>query len=389
MKKPVSTEKLRLKLDKNLVFFVLVTLSMAAMVWFGLNSDIHYSPINMNGISFVPGKVTQVVSETIETDQRGLKRGRQDLQVELLSGARKGDVIDVVNYLSVDHNYYVKAGQGIIVYLDQQPGETYYSATVQSYDRTWALCAAIVLFFVLLAVVSGKTGIRSAFGLLFTFVVVFGLLIPLIVRGAPPVPLALGLVLCIVVVSLISILGFTKKTTASIVGTGLGIVICCLLFGIISYMLQITGYNVSQVDALVLIENNTDIRIGGFLFIGVLIASLGGVMDVSVSVASSVAELKDTNPTLSFKSLFRSGVVIGRDVVGATLNTLIMAFTGSAFVSLILFRIYDYPLIMLINNDEIVIEVLQALASSSALILCAPITAFITARVYTNTKKKL
>lgn len=378
---PVSLKNLD---RRDIVFFVTVSLAMIVMAWYGLHSGIDYTPINMDGISFVKGKVQEVVSEDIEIDQRGLHRGRQDLLVELLSGSRSGEIIDVVNYLSVDHSYYLHTGSRIIVYLDQQPGETYYYATVQSYDRTLAILLIIGLFFGLLAFASGQTGIRSAFGLLFTFVVVFGLLIPSIIQGAPPVPVALVLILCIIVISQISILGFTRKTYASVLGTSLGVLLCCGFFGLFSLMLKINGYNIPEVDAMVLIENATNIKIGGFLFISVLITSLGGVMDVSVSVASSVAELKETNPKVTFNNLFRSGISIGRDVVGATVNTLIMAFTGSALISLILFRIYGYPLIMLLNNDEIVIEVLQAAASSSVLILCAPATAFITARMYTS-----
>ena len=374
--------KLRLTFNKNTVFFLVVTLAMAAMVWYGLNSSIDYRPINMDGIAFVPGKVLEIVSEDTEIDSNGLHRGRQDLSVKLLSGIRKGDVIDVVNTLSVDHNVYVRKGSRIIVYLDQQPGDEYYYATVQSFERQWAIIAVVALILCLLAAVGGRTGIRSAFGLIFTFVVVFSLLIPLIIKGAPPVPLALGLVLCIIVISLISILGFTKKTVVSILGTGSGVVICCIFFLILSRVLHITGYNVENIDPLVLIAQNTNIKVGGFLFVGILVASLGAVMDVSVSVASSMAELSETNPKATFKSLLSSGVKIGRDIVGATLNTLIMAFTGASLIMLIMFRIYNYQTELLINHNEIGIEILQAAASSSALILCAPITAFVAARMY-------
>jgi uncharacterized membrane protein len=230
--------------------------------------------------------------------------------------------------------------------------------------------------------VGGKTGIRSAFGLVFTFVVIFSLLIPLIVKGAPPIALSLGLILCIIVVSLVSILGFTRKAWVSILGTSAGVILCCAIFLLLSRMLMISGYQIAEVDSLVVIEMNTNIKIGEFLFVSVLIASLGAVMDTSVSVASSVAEIGEAHAVGSFKKLFQSGLRIGRDVVGATLNTLIMALTGTSLITLILFRVYKYPYPLLINHNEVAIEIMQAAASSAAMILCAPITAFIAARAY-------
>ncbi|MDR1160368.1 MAG: YibE/F family protein [Syntrophomonadaceae bacterium] len=382
--------KFRAVINRNTVFFFVVTLAIAAMIRYGWSRGIDYSPLNTDNISFMPGRVTEVVSDLTEIDEHGLHRGRQDLQVELLSGARAGEVIDVRNTLSIDHSVYVTKGQKIVVYLDQHPGESSYFATVQSYERTGGIYTVIALFLCLLAAVGGKTGLRAAFGLIFTFVVIIFLLIPLIIRGAPPVWLSLGLIFCIIAVSLISTLGFTKKTCVSILGTGIGVVFCCVFFVLVSNALHITGYNVPEIDTLIVVEQNTNIKVGDFLFVGILISSLGAVLDVSVSVASSVSELSETDKSLGFNSLFRSGMRIGRDIIGATANTLIMAFVGAFFVTLIMFRIYHFQFFQLINLNEISIELLQAVASASALILCAPVTAFIAARMYggKSVKKK-
>jgi uncharacterized membrane protein len=374
--------KLRAVINRNTVFFSIVTLAIAAMLWYGLTGGIEYSPINLEGITFLPGRVTQIIFDQTEIDELGLRRGRQDLRVELLSGERRGEIIDVRNNISIDHNVYVTKGQKIVVYLDQQPGESEYFAIVQSYERTGAIYTVAGLFLCLLAAAGGKTGLRSAFGLVFTFSVIIFLLIPMIIRGASPIWLSLGLVLCIIVVSLISTLGFEKKTYISILGTSIGVVCCCVFFVVVSKALHVTGYNVPEIDTLIVIGQNTDIKIGELLFSGILLASLGAVLDVSVSVASSVSELSETDKRPGFKQLFRSGIRIGRDIIGATTNTLIMAFIGSFFVSLVMFRIYNIQFYHLINLNEISIEILQAVSSASALILCAPITAFIAARIY-------
>ena len=378
--------KLRLAINKNSAFFMVVTFVMAAMIWYGVNSSIDYSPIYSEGVSFPIGKVVAVLSDQTEVDEYGLHRGRQDLQVKLLTGEHRGEVIDVQNTLSIEHSIFGKTGLKIIVFYDQQPGDDYYFASVQGYERSWTIYAIIGLFICLLSVVGGKTGIKSAFGLAFAFVAIIFFLIPLIVKGAPPVWLTLGTVICIITVSLISMQGFTKKACVGMLGTGIGVAICCMFYALLSQALHITGYNVPQIDSLIVIAYNTNIKVGDFLFCGVLIASLGAVIDVSVSVASSVAELSDVNENMSFESLFHSGIKIGRDIIGATANTLILALTGSFFTTLIFLRIYEVQFNHLISLNEIAIEILQAVASSSALILCAPVTAYISARLYRGKK---
>ncbi|MDR0458987.1 MAG: YibE/F family protein [Coriobacteriales bacterium] len=372
----------------EIAFFLVVILIMCAAVYFGLHSNIEYSPYYSPGVSFPIGRVVEIVSDQTEIDEFGLHRGRQDLRVELLSTEKRGQIIDVINILSIDHSVYLQIGQRIVVYYDQQPGDDYYFASVQGVDRSWTILGLIALFFCLLVAVGGKTGLRSAFGLAFTFIVVIFFLIPLIIQGAPPVWLSLATTVGIIVVSLLSMLGFSKKAYVGMLSTTTGVLLCCLFYTLISQALHITGYNISDIDSLVVIAYNTNIKVGDLLFCGVLLASLGAVIDVSVSVASSVAELSETNALASFHQLFRSGVRIGRDIIGATANTLILAFTGSFFTTLVILRIYEIQFNHLINLDEIAVELLQALASSSALILCAPITALIAARVFSRRKQQ-
>ena len=376
------------KLTKNTVFFLAVALAMAAMVYYGMNNSIDYTPYYNEGVSFPIGKVLAVVSDQTEIDGFGLHRGRQDLRVELLSGEYSGKVIDVINTLSIDHSVYVRSGQRIVVYYDQQPGDDYYFASVQGFARSWTIYIIIALFLCLLSAVGGKTGIRSAFGLVYTFVVIIFFMIPLITKGVQAIWLASCTILSIIVVSLISMLGFTKKACVGMLGTAIGIIFCCFFYALLSRALRITGYNVPEIDSLIVIAYNTGISVGDFLFCGVLIASLGAVIDVSVSVASSVAELSEASANASFDGLFRSGMRIGRDIIGATTNTLILAFVGSFFTTLVFLRIYEVQYNHLINLNEIAIELLQAIASSSALILCAPATAFTAAKFYSSSAKR-
>ena len=121
---------------------------------------------------------------------------------------------------------------------------------------------------------------------------------------------------------------------------------------------------------------------------GILIASLGAVMDVAMSIASSCHELRQLNPSLTRRELFRSGMNIGRDAMGTMANTLILAFAGASLNMLILFRVYDYPLIQIANTDAMAIEVIRGIAGSIGIIVTVPLVSLLSARLFAPAKKK-
>ena len=122
------------------------------------------------------------------------------------------------------------------------------------------------------------------------------------------------------------------------------------------------------------------LRIRGLLVCGVLVSSLGAVMDVAMSIASAIWELRESSDRLTVKELFRSGMQIGRDAMGTMANTLILAFAGSSLNMLIMAQIYDIPLMQLVNTDSICIEVIQSIAGSLGILLTVPLTAAASAR---------
>ena len=359
---------LRRCINKHIIFYTVITLSMVGMVLFGLSrnnrTDSNY---------FIPGRVIEVLENRTSLNEAGARVGTQVVSVRLLSGPRRGEIIEAMNRLfPIEHATYAQVGQRLLVFVHEDV------AHVQSHERSIGIYAVILGFFILLAVVFGKTGMRSVFSLVFTFVVIIFLLLPLVVGGVSPGLLTVSLSLCIIVVSLISIMGFEKKTLVSILGSALGVLFYGLFYLLISYVLRITGFNVQEVDLLIVAGLGTGVS--ELLFCAILIASLGAIMDVAVSLASVTAELSDK--TTDFKELFASAMKIGRDIIGSSSNTLILAFTGSFFIMLILFNVHNTQYAVLINRTDIAIEVLRAISATAAMVLCAPATAFIGSHIF-------
>ena len=346
---------------------------MAAMIWFGASTDIG-AILGRNplpGSEFPRGRVIESVE----------RQGQQVLLVEILSGEHRGRIAEVRNIIFIDAAVNPRIGQTIIVHFDYHGGGSY-SAHVHSYARDTAIYIIAALFLVLVAVVGGKKGISSAYGLVFTFVTLLFLLIPAIMRGGSPALLTLLVSLMITSVSLIAIMGFEKKTWVSIIGTTVGIGFYCLFYIIISAALNISGANIPEMNQLAGLGFTDRLNLTQLLFSGILIASLGAITDTTVSVASATAELGKTGAGLDFKGLLKSSMGVARDCVGTSANTLILAFTGTFFVTLIMFGLFELNYTMLINRVDIAIEVLRAISASIGMILCAPATALLCSYVY-------
>ena len=129
--------------------------------------------------------------------------------------------------------------------------------------------------------------------------------------------------------------GLSGKSVTAMTGTVAGVGISAVLAVIFGMMTGISGYNVSDIEQLEYVGQMTEIRIGELLYAGILISTLGAVMDVAMSVSSTISEIHYRNPTLSRKELFTSGIRVGKDMMGTMSNTLILAFTGSSVNTLV------------------------------------------------------
>lgn len=145
-----------------------------------------------------------------------------------------------------------------------------------------------------------------------------------------------------------------------------------------------TGLNLTGVESLNMISNVSGMKVYQLLTAGILIASLGAVMDLSISIASSIQEIYTSNPNINKKELFKSGMNVGKDMMGTMANTLILAFTGASLTMLIIIYSYNVSYNQLINMDMVSLEIIQGLTGSMAIIFTVPLVSFISAEIITK-----
>lgn len=334
---------------------------------------------------FAAVQVTNVIEDNAQADDwtEGLRLGSQLLEVEVLQGEHKGERLVSPNYLSAYYNIDAKVGARIIVRLAEDDDGLLYVASFVNYDRGPVLVGFVVFFGIVLIVVGGKQGLKALFGLAFTLTALWFVLIPLLMRGADPILTTIGLTALTAGVSLAALTGYTRKTFCALIGCVGGVAIAGGLAALVGHLTPLSGFNMPEAEELVLRASDHGLTIRGLLVCGVLIASLGAVMDVAMSIASSCNELRELNPELSLRALFRSGMNIGRDAMGTMANTLILAFVGSSLNALILFRAYDYPSLQILNSDMMAIEIVQGIAGSIGIVLTVPMVAGVSAWVQT------
>lgn len=339
---------------------------------------------------YAPAKVTAVLSDHAQEDfdnAEGRRVGDQELEIQILSGDHKDEIMTVTNYMSALFNVDVEQGDRVIVRIMTDEDGSYY-ASVFNYDRGIVLGGFLLVFFILLAVLGGKKGLGALAGLLLTLACIWFILIPCLLQGLPAIPVTIAVSAVSAAAGLIFLNGYSKKTFCAVCGCVGGVLVSGIAAAGVGFLSPMNGFNMQEAENLILYGADEGLKISGLLVCGVLISALGAVMDVALGIASSVWEMKEQNPDASAGSLFRSGMQIGKDAMGTMANTLILAFAGSSLNMLILVQTYDIPFLQLINTDSIALEVVQSVAGSVGILLTVPLVAFISARLMALGKKQ-
>ncbi|MDK2807756.1 MAG: hypothetical protein PWP24_490 [Clostridiales bacterium] len=339
---------------------------------------------------FAVAKVTDVIHDEAAADTwtEGRRIGEQELEVTVLSGKYKGTVLEATNYVNAYYNVDAKYGTRVIVRLDFNDSNELYVLSITNYDRSVILMLALIVFALAMIFVGGKKGARALVGLAFTLLSLWFLLIPLVLKGVEPVLATIAIVAYTSAGSLLVLTGYSKKTLCAFLGCVGGVVMAGLFAWFVTILTPMNGFNMSEAEELVIRASDSPLRISGLLISGILLSALGALMDTSMSIVSALHEVYEQNPTIARRQIFQSGMNIGRDAMGTMANTLILAFVGSAFNLLILFQVYKYPMIQILNSDMIVIEILQGVAGSIGIVATTPLVSMLCAYIFKLNKER-
>jgi uncharacterized membrane protein len=382
----IMLEKERYAMKKRAAGIAAVVLGvafLAAVILFDWDSINSYTKFNSESLHYVKGRVVSITSERLEQDSGdpSLYLGEQEIVVELLEGDQKGEQIEIDNYLSQVHNIRVSVNQRVIVCADTPENASPYY-TVFNYDRTLPLGMLIGAFALAVILVGRRKGVRALLGVGFSLLTVVLFMAQAIYHGFNPVAIALLTVLIATGATLLLLNGFSRRTAVGVLATLAGVCVTAVIFVIAAWSLHLSGYNSDVAEQLLLVRDATGLSVRPLLLAGVLISALGAVMDVAVSLAAALEELVQINPAMTRGALMRSGLNIGKDMIGTMSNTLILAFAGTALNTMLTLLAYGYQFSQLFSSDYMSIELTQGLCATLGVVLTVPITTGISALLF-------
>lgn len=318
-------------------------------------------------------KVVEIITDTDrEIRGTGIVSKYQEIKIEILEGEQKGATILIENdYIQLKDNqkfYLLKTTRfddGKITY-----------AVSDIYRLPWIIFF-VILFIVLVLIFGGIQGMRGLLSLAGGLLLIFYLLLPQIIAGTSPI-----LIGCIVA-SLISIIGsyithgFNRTTTSAVIGMVATVIMTGLLAYFAVHITSLSGMD-SEEAMYLTINSAGSINLQGLLLSGIIIGLLGVLYDSAIGQSISVEELWRADPTLSKKYVFKRALRIGREHIGALVNTLSLAYVGAALPLLVLFSFPSYGSAnLLVNRELFATEIIRAMIGSIGLVLAVPITTFI------------
>ena len=370
-----------LNLKKWFVRWGIPVVLLAAFVIFTvyINQVDKVALVNREGQTFEKGVVTEILQDNLQPN--GTRVGEQRVLVRLTTGVRAGQELETTSASGYLFGAGCTVGMRVVV-MQSVAGDSTITS-VYSQDREWVIYAFAAAYLVVLCLVGGKQGVKGALGLVFTFFCILFVYLPLVYRGLSPFWVSVFICVITTLVTMYLIGGPTRKTLVATGGTVAGVVIAGISATIFSMATGITGWNVSDIESLLTLASTSGVQVGGLLFSGLLISSLGAVMDVAMSIGSAIAEIHAQNPALSRGELFKAGMHVGRDMMGTDSNTLILAFAGGSISMLVLDYAYNLPYQQIINSNNIGIAIMQGLSGSFGIVLAVPVTVALAVALYT------
>ena len=308
----------------------------------------------------------------------------------ITSGERRGEVLLAEHHLDdmmAAREREVSVGDRVLISYNRGLGHY----TFIDFVRINFVIILGAVLFALMVLLGRLKGLNSIVALGFTCLAVFMVLVPAILAGRSIHLTAIFVSVYIIVSSLVIVIGPTRKALSAILGCLGGVFVAALLMLFMDIILNLTGAVDQDSQFLLSLPLDQPLSLSAIVFAGVIIGAVGAIMDVATSIASSLWEVKLAGgESGSFSQIFKSGLNIGKDILGTMLNTLILAYIGSSLplILLITFYSYDTSFVELFNREMISVEILRALVGSFGIFSAVPLTSAICGWLYSGEKLK-
>jgi uncharacterized membrane protein len=363
-----------MKKETLILYAIIIIIIILAFNFSNYADNIIHNNVIRTGEIYSRGEVLEVEDKHFEGDY---SYDYQEVFLRITDGPYVNQHVSVENHLTDNevYNIYVTPGDRVVLMIQDNGEDLDVFITDRARDRV--LMALVIAFLGVLALVGKSKGIKTILTISLTVILIFKVLLPAILIGYNPLMVTIIIATIITLITITTIAGYHVKSFAAILGTLFGVVTAGIISIVAAKAIHLTGLSSDEAIMLLYIPQEITLNFQNLLFSGILLGALGAVMDVAMSITSSIHEVHQANPELNSFQLIKSGMSVGRDIMGTMSNTLILAYTGSFIPLMLLFMAYDTPFVKLINLDIVATEITRSIAGSIGLILTIPFTAFI------------
>ncbi len=333
----------------------------------------------------LPAQRAVVQSVKYIEEGNDLVQAKQEVMLKLIGGENNNQKLILENVLTGNPHYDIKLKKGTKVLLhveDTQNGKIFSIADI---ERSGVLLILSLLFCGLLIYVGRKKGLYSLVSIVITCILIFNVLSPLILFGINPIIATIIICLLSTAVTMYLVGGFNKKSTSATLGCTLSIIFAGILSVITVKCASLSGF--SNENSVFLYAAHPELNFVSIAVSTMILATLGAVMDVAMSIASTINEIYTVDNTKTVKELFTCGMNVGRDIIGTMANTLILVYLGASLPLLLLASNIDFQ--KFINLNQVVTEISSALIGSCAIVICVPLTALVASELVRKTSPKI
>ncbi len=354
--------------------FLLIIFSLILLPAFGIDEP-----------TILPSEIGIVDSiEYIDLNQDDINQVKQEVDVKILTGENKNQILKLDNMLTGNPYYDIKLSKGTKVILHVEEDNNGINYSIEDIKRSNCLVWLSLIFCGLLIYVGRKKGIASLLSIGITLLLITHVLSPLILLKINPIFVSILICIISTAITMYLVGGFNAKSTSALLGSIASLIFACVLSYLTIIMAHLTGF--SNENSIFLYTAHPELNFIGITIATMILATLGAVMDVAMSIASTINEIYNVDNSKTIRELFLSGMNVGKDIIGTMANTLILVYLGGSLPLLLLANNIDLQ--KFLNLNQVVTEIASALIGSIAIVICVPFTAIIAAKFISSLKNK-
>jgi uncharacterized membrane protein len=330
-------------------------------------------PVLAEEAKILPSETGRVISvQYIDTNDE-FAQTKQEVEVKLLSGEFKGETVTLENILTGNPYYDIKLKSGTKVLLHAEDNGEGVEYSIEDIKRSGTLIWLSLIFCGLLIYTGKKKGLYSLVSIVLTVLLITHLLCPMILFGINPIVATILVCTISTVGTMYLVGGFNAKSTSAAIGAVLSLIFAGILSGITMLTAHLSGF--SGENSSFLYSAHPELNFVGLTISMMVLATLGAVMDVAMSISSTINEIYLTDNDKTVKELIMSGMNVGRDIIGTMANTLILVYLGGALPLVLIAGNIDLQ--KFVNLNQVVTEIASALIGSIGIVICVPFTAIV------------